>query len=171
MNYVDFERKYFYSRLIWLFPIALLFHVIEESNGFAYWATNVLKGEINIDAFYRNNATALIISLFLCSIAASIRTARTTFVLFLWVSGIQFWNFIFHMYAQYRFQTYSPGYFTAVLLYLPIYSYLSYLSLRERFLPWYLWLTAFVAGCFLMVFTIWAGLYHLGPIPWEKWFF
>jgi hypothetical protein len=171
MKYIDFEREYFFSRLIWLFPIALLFHVIEESNGFAYWVTNVLKGEMQIGAFYANNIMGMFISIILCLMVSSTRISGTTFVLFLWVSAVHFWNFVFHMYAQYRFHTYSPGYFTAVLLYFPIYSYLSYLSLRERFLPWYLWLIAFVAGCFLMGFIIWAGLYHLGPIPWEMWFF
>ena len=171
MKYVDFEREYFFSLLIWLFPIAVLFHVIEELNGFAYWVTNVLQGEMHIHAFYRNIVIGIIITIILCHITFFTRTAGATFLLFLWVSAIQFWDFVFHMYAQYRFQTYSPGYFTAVLLCLPIYSYLSYLSMRERFLPWYLWLFAFVAGCFLMGFMIWAGIYQLGPIPWEKWFF
>ena len=171
MKYVDFERKYFFSHLIWLFSIALLFHIVEESNGFAYWVTNVLQGEIHTFAFYRNVVMGIVMTISLCLIALSMRTSGSTFLLFLWVSAIQFWDFVFHMYAQYRFQAYSPGYFTALLLYFPLYSYLSYLSVRERFLPWYLWLFAFFAGCLLMGFIIWAGLYHLGPIPWEKWFF
>ena len=101
MKYGDFEREYFFSLLIWLFPIALFSHIIEESNGgFAYWVNDVLQVEMHINAFYRNIVMGIIMTISLCLISFSTRTAGTTFLLFLWVSGIQFWNFVFHIYAQ-----------------------------------------------------------------------
>lgn len=167
MKYVDFEREHFFSRLIWLFPIALLFHFIEESNSFAYWVTSILMGEIDVYEFYSNNIAGILSLIVLCYFSNIARTTLVTFVLFLWVSCLQFWDSVFHIYTQYLFHTYSPGYFTAILLYLPLYSYLSYLSLRERFIPWYLWLLGFVLGCFLLGLIIWAKLYHFRSFPWE----
>jgi len=136
MDVISLERKYFFSRLLWLFPAAFLLHVLEESTVFSNWVTNVLGGTISIQAFYLNNAIFFAILTGLCAIASRQQAVWSTFLLFFWVSGQQFWNFIFHIYTQFQFNAYSPGYFTAILLYWPVYAYLSYLCLRERFLPW-----------------------------------
>lgn len=164
-----FEREKFLTRLIWLFPIAYVFHIAEESNGFANWVTNVLGGQMTIKPFIINNSIFMLVLLTLCFTAARKQESWSTFLLFFWVSAQEFWNFIFHIYTQFKFNAYSPGYFTAILLYLPVYFYLSYICLRERFLPWRLWLIAFILSITLLAFTIWAGLYHFKSIPWNKW--
>lgn len=169
MNIVAYERENFFSRLIWLFPVAFLFHIIEESHGFTDWVTNVLQGQMDVRIFYVNNAAFMAVLLTLCFIANRQQAVWSTFLLFFWVSAQEFWNFMFHIYTQVQFNAYSPGYFTAILLYLPTYFYLSYLCLRERFLSAKLWLCCFVFSPIGMGFTIWAGLYHFGSVPWDKW--
>lgn len=164
-----FEREKFFSILIWLFPIVYVFHIIEESNGFAYWVTNVLGGQMTLKPFLINNSIFMIVLLSLCFISRRQKKVWSTFLLFFWTSAQEFWNFIFHIYTTIQFHAYSPGYFTAILLYLPVYFYLSYICLREKFLTWQLWLTAFILSSTAMAFTIWAGLYHFRNIPWEKW--
>jgi hypothetical protein len=167
MKFVDFEKECFFSRIIWLVPIIFLFHVIEESNGFVNWANNVIGGNTTVKAFLRVNALVMIITILLCLNAYLKKAAWATFLLFFIVTAFLS-NFAFHMYTQYKVGIYSPGYFTATLLYLPILSYISYLALRERFISWYLWLLAFVIGFLLNGFVIWFGLYRFGQIPWLK---
>lgn len=170
MNFIHFERDHFFSRIIWIFPMIFFFHIIEESAGFTEWATHTLQGSIDIRAFYQNNAAFMVILIGCTAFAAWKKTPGAVFVLILWVSGQQFWNFVFHLYTQFRFQAYSPGLFTAVFLYFPVYLYVSYLALRERFLSPVLWVTAFLFGSLGMAGTIWGGLYHFGPVPWDRWF-
>lgn len=165
---LEFENS-FYKKLIWLFPVAFFFHVIEESNGFAYWVTNVLQGQMEISLFYINNAGFMVVLIGLTLFAAKKQNSLSVFLLFLWVSGQQFWNFVFHIYTQYKFNAYSPGYFTAIFLYFPLYLYMTYLALRDNHIKFQHWIICFVLGAFGMVFTIWSGLYHFGTVPWDKW--
>lgn len=169
MNALSYEREKFFSRLIWLFPLAYVLHITEESHGFADWVTQVIGGKMRVSVFYINNAVFMVILLTLCTLASRKQKTWSTFLLFLWTSAQIFWNFVFHIYAEFSFNAYSPGYFTAIFLYFPVYSYLSYLCLREHFLSWPLWLTCFVVSWLGMAFTIWGGLYHFGPIPWDRW--
>lgn len=166
---LQFEQDRFYTRLIWLFPIAFAFHVVEESLGFARWVNEILQGQMDVSIFYINNAAFMLILLSLCIWAARSKSRAATLALFLWVSGQQFWNFVFHLYTQYRFRFLSPGLFTATFLYFPIFLYLSYLALRDARISMKAWLGCIVAGAFGMWFTIWAGLYHFAPFPWDRW--
>ncbi|MCG6147660.1 HXXEE domain-containing protein [Leptospira levettii] len=166
---IEFEKHSFYQKLIWLFPIAFFFHVIEESNGFPYWVTYILEGQMDVSVFYINNLMFMVVLLLLTFFAFKKQNSISTFLLFLWVSGQQFWNFVFHIYTQFQFNAYSPGYFTAIFLYFPIYMYLTYLALRDHHIEWKLWILCFVFGSLGMVFTIWSGLYHFGSVPWSKW--
>jgi hypothetical protein len=142
---------------------------MEKSNGFSTWVATVLEGQMDVLFFYINNAIFFAVLLILCSIASQQRTTWSTFLLFFWMGGQQFWDFIFHLYTQVQFNAYSPGYFTAILLYFPIYTYLSYVCLRENFLTWKRWLVCFLLSGVGKIFSIWAGLYHFGAIPWDKW--
>ncbi|MBI3395920.1 MAG: HXXEE domain-containing protein [Spirochaetia bacterium] len=166
---IQFEREHFFSRLIWLFPAAFAVHIVEESLGFSEWVTNVLQGQMNVSLFYINNAGFMVVLFTLTALAARKRAGWSTFLLFLWVSGQQFWNFVFHIYSEAHFHAHSPGYFSAIFLYFPIYLYLSYLAVREKYLKPAPLLVAFAAGAFGMWFTIWSGLYHFESFPWSKW--
>jgi Protein of unknown function with HXXEE motif len=166
---VEFERKRFFSHFIWFCPLAFSIHLMEKSNGFSTWVKTVLEGRIDLQFFYINSVIFFAVLLILCSIASQQRATWSTFLLFFWIGRQQFWNFIFHFYTQVQFNAYSPGYFTAILLYFPLYTYLSYLCLRENFLTWRLWLFSFLLSGLAMLFSIWAGLYHFGAIPWDKW--
>lgn len=169
MRLTQWESTHFY-RLLWLFAAAFGLHIIEESAGFSAWVKNTLKGEIEITAFYINNAGFMAVLVLLTALAGRKKNNLTLWLLFFWVSGQQFWNFIFHMYTQFHFRAYSPGYFTALFLYFPIFIYLSYLALREKRLYLWQWCLALIVGAFGMWFTIWAGLYHFAAFPWDYWF-
>jgi hypothetical protein len=163
------ERAHFFTRLLWLFPITYGFHILEESNGFAGWVDGVLHGRFSSGFFYLANAWFMFVLLMLTRFALRRRSGTAVGLLFLWVSGQIFWDAVLHIYAENHFSTYSPGFFTAVFLYLPAYGYLSYLALRERFLSPRGWAVGFVCGLLLFGLVVWAGLYRFGAFPWALW--
>jgi len=165
----DWERKNFYGRLLWLFPLAYLFHVLEEASGFSLWVAQVIGGQIGQGRFYLTNGIVMLALLGLCCLASRRKDRPSTFLLFWWVSGQLFWNFVFHLYAQIRFSTYAPGVWTATFLYFPLYLYLSYLALRESYLGWKGWAGGLALGAVGMGIVVWANLYHFGAIPWSAW--
>jgi Protein of unknown function with HXXEE motif len=168
LNGADWERAHFY-RLIWLFPAVYVFHISEEGLGFPRWVTNVLHGAMNVRAFYVNNAVFMAILLALCALATRTRARWALWLLFIWAAAQEFCNAVFHVYSQVVFKAYSPGLFTAVFLYIPTFGYLTYLVLRERLLPRWFLVPALSVGALGMAFTIWAGLYHFGAVPWCQW--
>lgn len=162
------ESRNVYS-LLFLFPAAFALHVAEESLGFPHWVSHVLHGEIGGAAFYINNAAFMLVLCGLCFVCLRTRSRAALWALFLWVSGQQLCNTVFHVYTQVVFHAYSPGLFTAVFGYVPVYTYLTYLVLRERLLPRWFLPIGLVVGAVGMWFTIWAGLYHFGPFPTCRW--
>jgi hypothetical protein len=163
------ERLHFYGRLLWLFPLVYALHVFEESHGFAEWVDDVLHGRFSVLFFYLANAWFMLVLLALTWLAIRRKTSTAVALLFFWASGQFFWDAVLHVYAENHFDAYSPGYFTAVFLYVPAYGYLSYIALRERFLSPRGWLVGLVGGFFLLSFTVWAGLYRFGAFPWSLW--
>lgn len=156
-------------RLLFLFPAAFALHVVEESLGFSRWVTGVLQGEISVSTFYVNNAAFMVVLLGLCAACLRTRSRLWLWALFLWTSGQQLFNAVFHVYTQVIFNAYSPGLFTAVFGYVPLYTYLTYLVLRERLLPRWALPILLAVGLLGMWFTIWAGLYHFGHFPGCRW--
>ncbi len=170
MKYVDFEREHFFSRYIWLAPMTYLFHLLEEFFwGFPNWVSNITGGEMKISGFLVGNSIFMGITILLCSLAYLRKKTLTTFLYFLWTTVLICWNPLFHLYAQYRFKEYSPGYFTGTLLFLPTFYYISYLGIRENFIKWSLWLSTIVLAGLVMLLMLWRLLYHFGPIPWNIW--
>lgn len=156
-------------RLLFLFPAIFALHVVEESLGFPRWVSGVLHGEIGVSAFYINNAGFMAVLLGLCVACLRTRSRAALWALFLWTSGQQLCNAVFHVYTQVVFNAYSPGLFTAVFGYVPVYTYLTYLVLRERLLPRAFLPMGLLIGAAGMGLTIWAGLYHFGPVPGCQW--
>jgi len=165
----EWERMHFYD-LLWLFAFSFLFHIYEESHGFYNWVTHTLGGRMIENIFYINNAGFVLLSCLLCWLCGRTKKPWALFILFFWVGAQECWDAVFHVFEQYHFNTYSPGYFTSIFLYLPVYGYLSYLMIRERFIRPFLWLTTFLISPIALLFTIWAGLYHFQPLPWARLF-
>jgi hypothetical protein len=161
------ERAHFHSRLVWVFPLVYLAHILEESRGFPDWVNGVLHGRFSMLGFCLANAWFMFVLLALTRLASSRKTRLVTAVLFFWLSGQVFWDAVFHIFTENHFSTYSPGFFTATFLYLPSYTLLAYMALREGFLSVRGWLLGLVAGALVLGLVIWAGLYRFSAIPWS----
>jgi hypothetical protein len=118
--------------------------------------------------FIISNAVFVLISLTCCYLAMRVQKPWAVFLLFFWQAAQEFWDGVFHIYDQVQFRAYSPGFFTSVFLYTPLFFYLSYLCLRDRHLSWQLWLIALVTSPTALFMVIWDGLYHFGHIPFEQ---
>lgn len=168
--FARWERSAFHSRLVWLFPAAFALHILEEGPRFSHWVTSVLGGAMEPARFYLNNGAYMALTLGLTAWASVVRSRLAVGCLFFWVSGQMFWNAVFHVYTEHQFRTYSPGFFSAVFLYIPVYGYLNYVALRERYLSFELLAINLLGGAIGMLFTIWAGLYRFGEVPLGRWF-
>jgi hypothetical protein len=158
-----------FFRLLWLFPLAFLLHVIEEARGFPTWVADVLHGSISRSAFLVNNAVFMIVLVAACTYAARARSRLAVMLLLVWTSGQMFWNFVFHLYTDLHFDAYSPGLVSAVLLYYPLYLFLAARAHRERLVSSRMLAIAFVAGLPGMLVAIWGGLYGFGAVPCAHW--
>ena len=150
-----------FERFLWAMPAAYALHICEEYGaGFPAWMNQHMHASMTNPAFLLNNALFMAIMLSL-STWASLGTSRLSAFLFLgWASGNLFWNFIFHLATTLIADSYSPGLVTASLLYYPISIWVGVLAVRDGRLSPAGVLGAFGIGACVMMFVIWAGLWH-----------
>jgi len=123
------DRQRFF-RLVWLFPFVFACHVAEEAPNFSRWVVETMGGHTSLAEFLRNHVVYVVVLGTLTGLAARRKTNAAGFALMLWISAQQFWNFVFHLATTLRFDTYSPGLVTAILLYYPSYLLMAYLAVR-----------------------------------------
>ncbi|MDP1961383.1 MAG: HXXEE domain-containing protein [Reyranella sp.] len=150
-----------FERFLWAMPTAYALHICEEyGTGFPAWMNQHMHASMTNAAFLMNNALFMAVLLSL-STWASLGTSRLSAFLFLgWASGNLFWNFIFHLATTLIADSYSPGLVTASLLYYPVSILAGVLAVRDKRLDLAGVLGAFAVGAAIMMFVIWAGLWH-----------
>ena len=150
-----------FERFVWLFPAVYALHIVEEyGTAFPAWMTRHMHASMDNAGFLLNNALFMAILLATTAWASASRSRLSAFVFLSWASGNLFWNFIFHLVTTIHFDSYSPGLMTASLLYYPVSIWGGVLAVREGRLGIAGVLGAFAIGAALMMFVIWAGLWH-----------
>ncbi len=151
-----------FERFVWLFPAVYALHIAEEyGTGFPAWMTRHMHASMDNPGFLLNNALFMAILLVTTTWASLSRSRLSAFVFLSWASGNLFWNFIFHLATTLFADSYSPGLVTASLLYYPVSIWGGVLAVRQKRLALPGVLGAFAIGAALMMFVIWAGLWHL----------
>lgn len=150
-----------FERFLWAMPAVYALHICEEyGTGFPSWMNQHMHASMTDPVFLLNNALFMAILLSL-STWASLSSSRLSAFLFLgWASGNLFWNFIFHLATTVIADSYSPGLVTASLLYYPISIWVGVLAVRSGRLSIPGVVGAFATGAGVMMFVIWAGLWH-----------
>ncbi len=150
-----------FKRIIWAMPAAFALHIGEEfTGGFARWVTEVVGGSMDTVAFLANNAVFMAVLIGLTAWAARRPNGWAAFLLITWASANLFWDFLFHLIATAAFNRYSPGLFTASLLYYPLSLGIGWIAVREGVLGRAGFTGAVALGAGLMGFVIWYGLFH-----------
>lgn len=150
-----------FERFLWFFPAVYALHIVEEyGTGFPAWMTRHMHASMTNTGFLLNNALFMAILLATSASASASRSRLAAFVFLSWASGNLFWNFIFHLVTTLHADSYSPGLVTASLLYYPVSLWGGVLAVRQERLTVAGVLGAFAIGAALMMFVIWAGLWH-----------
>jgi len=150
-----------FERFVWLFPVVYALHIVEEyGTGFPAWMTRHMHASMDNAGFVLNNALFMAILLATTAWASASRSRLSAFVFLGWASGNLFWNFIFHLVTTIHADSYSPGLATASLLYYPVSIWGGVLAVRQQRLGVAAVLGAFAVGAALMMFVVWAGLWH-----------
>lgn len=153
---------YTFERLIWLWPITFVPHIVEEYVGdFSHYVANAMGGVVMPGPiFLANNAAFMLILLSLCAWVALRPSPRAAFWLTCWASGNTFWDFFCHLYYTAASGRYSPGIVTSALLYYPIPLLISWVGIRQQRLTLRATLGAYLIGVLLLLLVIWGGVHH-----------
>lgn len=150
-----------FERFIWLMPAAFALHIVEEYvGGFPAWVGTQMHGSMTVPMFDINNAVFMAILLALTAWAWKSRSRLSAFLCLGWASGNLFWDFFVHLLTTVFQGVYSPGLLTAALLYYPLSMGAGYLAVRDGRLSRAGVVGAFAVGAALMLFVMWAGLWH-----------
>jgi hypothetical protein len=109
---------------ILLAPVIFVCHFLEESPQFVPWFNAHVAQGITPGLFWRVNLTALAITLFVVVVEWLSQSAASLIFAVAWFGFLMFANAIFHIGGALVDERYVPGLVTAVLLYLPYYSWL-----------------------------------------------
>jgi uncharacterized protein with HXXEE motif len=127
----DRETDYV-SRTLLLAPFVFVSHFLEESLTFVEWFnTHVARG-ITSGLFWRVNISALVITIVVVGIEWFSRSAFSLSLAIVWLSFLMFANAIFHIVGGVVDRQYVPGLATAILLYIPYYSWFFMKAVKSK---------------------------------------
>jgi len=109
---------------ILLAPIIFVCHFLEEAPSFVPWFNAHVARGITPGMFWRVNLTALMITLIVVAVEWSSRSGASQTVVLVWFGFLMFANAVFHIIGAIVDGRYVPGVITAVVLYLPYFSWL-----------------------------------------------
>ena len=113
------------QRGLLLAPAIFLLHFLEESQGFVTWFNNHVGRGITSSLFWSVNISAMLVTLLVISLEWFLSSAESAFIVLIWLSFLMMANAIFHITGAIVDQGYVPGLITAIVLYVPYFSWLS----------------------------------------------
>ena len=115
-----------------LAPLVFVAHFLEETPGFVAWFNAHVTPGITQDNFWSVNITGLLITVFVVSVFWASQSAGSALLVVAWLSLLMLTNAIFHITGAVIDRAYVPGLVTAVVLYLPYFSWVALRVLRSR---------------------------------------
>jgi hypothetical protein len=117
---------------LWLVPTAFVAHVAEEAPGFTRWARRNASKRYTQRDFVRNNILGAVLTLAATAAAARYRDRRVFAAFYTGVFAPQlFGNSVFHTGATVAYGEYSPGLFTALGLFVPLWAAVTRGAVRD----------------------------------------
>ena len=120
------------SRLLLLAPVIFVCHFLEESPGFVQWFNEHVARGITSGLFWRVNLSALVITLMVVGVDRFSSSAFSLALAVVWLSFLMLANAILHIVGGLVDQQYVPGLATAILLYLPYYSWFFIKAVKSK---------------------------------------
>ena len=120
------------SRLLLLAPLIFVGHFVEEAPGFVAWFNAHVPRGITQDLFWTVNVVALAITIVVVAMEWLGPSAFTAAAVVAWFSFLVGANALLHVVGALADRAYVPGLVTAVVLYLPYYSWVVGQIVRTR---------------------------------------
>ncbi len=168
-NFVSgIDRSLTFKQVLWLIPIILTLHNIEEALTMPTWVMAnlpLIKENLPIAIDIHFTPTQLLLSLLLATVVPFIvaivcvdgeKRSKKLYLLFLLQAIVLLNVFIPHIAASVRMRQYNPGVITAVCLNLPFSLYVFRRAYREQYLTPHEFISLFVAALFVYGPVAWA---------------
>jgi hypothetical protein len=138
-------------RLLLLAPLVFVAHFLEEGPGFVAWFNEHVARGITPELFRSVNYSALGITIVVVALEWVSESRVSAAVAVAWLGFLMLANALFHIAATLADGAYTPGVVTAVLLYLPFYTWVLSRVLGAGRLPVSAVVAAAVAGAMPML--------------------
>ena len=147
-----------FSRLLWLVPIILTIHNIEEAPFMEGWSKRLplkVHPTVTTRQFIIAVTFLTIVGFMLTYFGVEYLANQTGYLMVLGIQAILLFNtFIPHIATTLRFRMYSPGVITAILLTLPFSFYLFQRALNENIISWnQFWILLGIAPFAMVIFA------------------
>jgi len=119
---------------VWLFPLATALHFFEEAPRFADWASKYAWHGYTHQRWRRIHGLGMVFAIALCALASIFPNRYVVFLFFALCLSESALNSLFHLGATAFSGVYCPGLNRALVVYPPLYWYLSQLAYREGLL-------------------------------------
>ena len=137
---MTFLNSISFDRLLWLVPIFLTIHNIEEAPFMERWSKRLpvkLPFTVTTRQFVIAVTVITIAGFIITYLGVEYLANQTGYVLVLGMQALLLFNaFVPHIATTIRFRMYSPGVITAVLIMLPFSFYLFRRAIAENILSW-----------------------------------
>ena len=156
---MTFLDSFSFERLLWLVPIFLAIHNLEEAPFMESWSKR-LPVKLPFSFTTRQFAVAVtfltLAGFVLTYFAVEYLASPTGYLMILGVQAIMLFNaFIPHIASTVRFCIYSPGVVTAMIINIPFSFYLFRRALNENILTWpQLWILMGAAPFGMVIFAL-----------------
>ncbi len=140
---------------ILLAPVIYVCHFLEESQQFVPWFNAHVARGITTGLFWRVNLTALAITLFVVVVEWLSQSASSLILAVGWFGFLMFANAIFHITGAFVDRGYVPGLITAIILYLPYYSWLFVRGAKSKLVP----IPVLIGAAFIAAIPMWVHGY------------
>lgn len=126
-----------FHQAVWLFPFATALHFLEEAPHFADWASKYTLPIYNHQRWRRIHGLGMVLAIAFCALASIFPNRYVVFLFFALCLSESVLNSLFHVGATAFSGVYCPGLITALLVYPPLYWYLSQLAYRDGLVDQY----------------------------------
>lgn len=126
------DRRINFTHALLLAPFIFASHFLEESPRFVEWFNAHVTRGITSELFWRVNISALVITVLVMVLEGFSRSGFSLTIALAWLSFLMLANAIFHLVGGLIDRQYVPGLATAILLYIPYYSWLLMKAVKSK---------------------------------------
>lgn len=130
----DFVRALDFRHAVWLFPCATALHFLEEAPRFATWAHRYAAPKYTRAHWAKVHSVGLAYATVFSTVVSAFPNRWTVFLFFALCLTESVLNTLFHAGTTAAYGVYSPGLISSLVIYVPLYWYLTGLAYREHLL-------------------------------------